>query len=73
MTGPGLFSSFFFPGIGNVDARSFEGDHVPACFYRLGVGFAGQEDRLLHNPYFDVDENALKLSVGMMSWLAVKA
>ena len=47
--------------------------HVPACFYRLGVGFAGQEDRLLHNPYFDVDENALKLSVGMMSWLAVKA
>ena len=47
--------------------------HVPACFYRLGVGFAGQEDRLLHNPYFDVDENALQLSVGMMSWLAVKA
>ena len=47
--------------------------HVPACFYRLGVGFAGQEDRLLHNAYFDVDENALQLSVGMMSWLAVNA
>ena len=47
--------------------------HVPACFYRLGVGFVGQEDRLLHNAFFDVDENALKLSVGMMAWLAVNA
>ena len=47
--------------------------HVPACFYRLGVGFAGEEDRCLHNAHFDIDENALQLSVGMMAWLAVNA
>jgi len=47
--------------------------HVPACFYRLGVGFAGEEDRYLHNAHFDIDENALQLSVGMMAWLAVNA
>ena len=47
--------------------------HVPSCFYRLGVGFAGEEDRYLHNAHFDIDENALQLSVGMMAWLAVNA
>ena len=47
--------------------------HVPACFYRLGVGFAGEEDRYLHNAHFDIDENALQLSVGMMAWLAINA
>tara|TARA_B100000900_G_scaffold413239_1_gene436807 strand:+ start:1261 stop:2433 length:1173 start_codon:yes stop_codon:yes gene_type:complete len=47
--------------------------HVPACFYRLGVGFAGEEERYLHNAHFDIDENALQLSVAMMAWLAVNA
>lgn len=47
--------------------------HVPACFYRLGVGFANEADRYLHNAHFDIDENALQLSVGMMAWLAVSA
>ena len=47
--------------------------HVPACFYRLGVGFVGKEKRYLHTPHFDIDENALQLSVGMMAWLAVNA
>jgi amidohydrolase len=47
--------------------------HVPACFYRLGVGFEGEDDRYLHNAHFDIDESALQLSVGMMAWLAVNA
>lgn len=47
--------------------------HVPACFYRLGVGFENESDRYLHNAHFDIDENALQLSVGMMAWLAVNA
>lgn len=47
--------------------------HVPACFYRLGVGLEGTSERYLHNAYFDVDENALQLSIGMMAWLAVNA
>lgn len=47
--------------------------HVPSCFYRLGVGFAGEKERYLHNAHFDIDENALQLSVGIMAWLAVNA
>jgi metal-dependent amidase/aminoacylase/carboxypeptidase family protein len=46
---------------------------VPACFYRLGVGINNQERKHLHNAYFDIDELALKNSIGMMSWLAVNS
>lgn len=47
---------------------------LPACFYRLGVGnkklgiTAG-----LHTPTFNVDENALKDSIGLMAYLAINA
>lgn len=46
--------------------------HVPACFYRLGVGskILGITSGL-HTPTFDIDEVALKYSMGMMAWLAV--
>jgi len=47
--------------------------HVPACFYRLGVGFKNEKRKSLHNPYFDIDEEALKGSIAMMSWLAISA
>lgn len=46
--------------------------HVPACFYRLGVG--SQKKGItsgLHSATFDIDEDALKQSIGLMSWLAV--
>lgn len=43
-----------------------------ACFYRLGTG---NKERgitsLLHTPTFDVDENALEVSTGLMAYLAV--
>lgn len=52
---------------------SYYTHHVPALFYRLGVGFEDQSERFLHNAHFDVDEKALELSVGMMAWLAVNA
>lgn len=52
---------------------SYYTHHVPALFYRLGVGFEGQSERFLHNAHFDVDEKALELSIGMMAWLAVNA
>lgn len=48
--------------------------HVPACFFRLGTGnrkkgiISG-----LHTDTFDVDEEALKTSIGLMSWLAINA
>jgi amidohydrolase len=44
-----------------------------ACFYTLGVG--NREKGIsssLHNPTFNIDENALKISSGLMAYLAVK-
>ena len=50
---------------------SYYTHHVPACFYRLGVGIKGQAEKRLHNAHFDVDENALKTSIGVMAYLAI--
>ena len=52
---------------------SYYSHHVPACFYRLGVGAGKQERKHLHNAYFDIDELALKNSIGLMSWLAINS
>lgn len=47
---------------------------VPACFYRIGVGNKAKGITVpIHSASFDIDENALKTSVGLMSWLAYKA
>jgi amidohydrolase len=46
--------------------------HVDACFYRLGTR---NEQRgiisSVHTPTFDVDEQALEIGSGLMSWLAL--
>lgn len=47
--------------------------HVPSCFYRIGVGELNGVRKYLHNAEFDVDETALKHSIGLMSWLAIKS
>ena len=52
---------------------SYYSHHVPACFYRLGVGAGNQDRKHLHSAYFDIDESALKVSIGMMSWLAINS
>ena len=52
---------------------SYYSHHVPSCFYRLGVGFDNQQPKRLHSPNFNIDENALKTSVGLMVWLAINA
>lgn len=46
---------------------------VPGCFYRLGTrnekkGFVSN----LHSATFDVDEESLKIGMGLMAWLAIK-
>lgn len=44
-----------------------------ACFYRLGTG--NQEKGTsysVHTPNFDVDEDALKVSTGLMAYIALK-
>lgn len=47
--------------------------HVPACFYRLGTGNKTKGITSgLHTPGFDIDEDALQLSTGVMSYLALE-
>jgi len=46
---------------------------IPGCFYRIGTR---NESRGiihgLHTPQFDVEEDALKTSTGLMAWLALQ-
>jgi amidohydrolase len=45
---------------------------IPGCFYRIGTGNEAKKTTYgLHTPSFDVDENALQLSSGLMAWLAL--
>jgi len=44
-----------------------------ACFYRLGTGNAAKNTQYsVHHPNFDVDEDALKVSTGLMAYIALK-
>lgn len=48
--------------------------HVPACFYRLGTGNEAKgTTKGLHTPSFDIDEDVLRQSTGLLAWLAVNA
>ncbi|MES2619523.1 MAG: M20 family metallopeptidase [Bacteroidota bacterium] len=47
---------------------------VPACFYRLGVGNKKKGiTSSIHTPTFNIDEAALKESIGLMSWIAINS
>lgn len=44
-----------------------------ACFYRLGTGNASKGTTYsVHTPNFDVDEDALAVSTGLMAYIALK-
>jgi len=44
-----------------------------ACFYRLGTGNKAKDTmHSVHTPHFDIDEDAFKISTGLMAWLALK-
>ncbi|MNY52853.1 Peptidase family M20/M25/M40 [compost metagenome] len=44
-----------------------------ACFYRLGTGSKEKDTCYsVHTPNFDIDEDALKVSTGLMAYMAVK-
>jgi len=52
---------------------SYFSQKMPACFYRLGTGNKAKGiTSPVHTTTFDVDESALELSIGLMSWLAIK-
>jgi hippurate hydrolase len=43
---------------------------IPGCFYRLGTG--NREKRItagVHTPYFNIDESAIEIGIGIMAWL----
>ncbi|HCW06967.1 MAG TPA: amidohydrolase [Cytophagales bacterium] len=46
---------------------------IPASFYRLGTrNDAKGITSYVHTPTFDIDEDALRISSGLMAWMAVK-
>ena len=52
---------------------SFYSQVTDACFYRLGTGNAAKKTQYsVHTPTFDIDEDALKISTGLMAYIALK-
>ncbi|MES2593628.1 MAG: M20 family metallopeptidase [Bacteroidota bacterium] len=51
---------------------AFFSQQVPACFYRLGTGNKAKGITSgVHTATFDIDEQALEISIGLMAWLAL--
>lgn len=52
---------------------AFYSQVTDACFYRLGTGNAAKNTQFsVHHPKFDIDEDALKTSTGLMAYIALK-
>lgn len=47
-------------------------EHVPACFYRIGVGFPNGEKYNLHASNFTLNEEAMRNAIGVMVWSTLK-
>lgn len=51
---------------------AFYQQYIPGCFYRLGTGNTSKGITSgVHTPTFDIDEAALKIGMGLMTWLAL--
>ncbi len=51
---------------------SYFSQHSPVCFYRLGVGNEQKGiNKSVHSPEFDVDERAIEIGSGLMSYIAL--
>lgn len=52
---------------------SFYSQQIPACFFRLGTGNVKKKiTSSVHTDTFNIDESALKLSIGLTAWLAIQ-
>ncbi len=51
---------------------AYYSQQIPACFYRLGTKTKDKVATPLHTNTFDIDENSLENSIGLMSYIAVK-
>lgn len=62
------------PGIWTASEDfAFYSQATDCCFYFLGTGNAGRHIvSSLHTPTFDIDENALELSTGLMAYIALR-
>lgn len=58
------------PGLGGEDF-SFYTEHVPAVFFRLGVGNENMVRYPLHHPKFDIDEKAMPYGSAMLATVAL--
>lgn len=45
---------------------------IPSVFFRMGVGFNDIKSSQLHSPSFIVNEDVLKHSYGLMTWIILK-
>ena len=50
---------------------SFFSQVSPSCFYRLGTG-DGKIIKKLHTSTFDINEDALRTSTGLMAYIVLK-
>jgi len=52
---------------------SFYSQNVEGCFYRLGTrNEAKSIISGVHTPHFNIDEDAMKIGMGLMSWLTIQ-
>ncbi len=53
---------------------SFFAQKIPACFFRIGTNQNNERYTApVHNAHFDIDEEALKIGVGMFAWVTINA
>jgi len=54
---------------------AYYGQKFPACFYRFGTSSPDSENFRfnIHHPQFDIDENSLLTSAGLMAWIGMHA
>lgn len=53
---------------------SFFAQKIPACFFRIGTNQNNERFTApVHNAHFDIDEEALKIGVGMFAWVTINA
>ncbi|MFD2553170.1 M20 metallopeptidase family protein [Sphingobacterium tabacisoli] len=52
---------------------AYYSQEIPACFYRLGTGNTSKGiTSAVHTSTFDIDEDALELSIGLMAYITIQ-
>ena len=57
-----------------ADDFAFYSHKVPGCFFRIGTSRNNEEfTASVHNPHFDIHEEAMITAIGTMAWVVVNA